>query len=90
MDLTELFETHPRPWWIGDNEPDLEGQLCVFDANRAIVIRVADMEDADGDDLQIAELLVFASRVTLTQEPWTDTKTYWDYPKEDASATNPI
>lgn len=80
LDLTELFKKHERPWWIDDNRAPLEGQVFIYDANGQPVLHIGDMEDVEGWDLQLAELVVWASRHVLTTEREVDPKEYWKRP----------
>ncbi len=80
MNLTALFRQNPRPWWIGDNKPGQEGDLCVYDANGDAVFLLGDMEDVEQEDLELADLIVWASRVALPIQPAIDPEEFWKKP----------
>jgi hypothetical protein len=79
--MDDLFRQHPPPWAKDDNRPGNEGALCVYDAKGNIVVCLGDMEDVEGAELALADLIAAAPELWATckgllecfehGEPWT-------------------
>ncbi len=83
MNLEMLFTESPRPWEIDSNRLPFEGDLVVWDVNRRPVIFIARRGQVSDADVQLAELLVWASRCVLTNEIFVDVQEFWTKSVED-------
>lgn len=72
-----VYGLPPRPWSVGTTN---EGLLCVFDANDAIVIILADMEDTTARDFDLGEFVVLASKTPVYDAVQKKAKDHHDNP----------